>query len=144
MIRQTALTVITALLIILFSYTAISKLIAFQVFTSQLAMQPLPTWAIWPLAVLIPISELVTTALLLVKATRLCGLYASAALMGIFTGYMGVVVAGFFEKMPCSCGGVLQQMSFELHLVFNLFFLTITLIGIYIIHQMKGGLLSKL
>lgn len=144
MIRQTALTVITALLIILFSYTAISKLIAFQVFNSQLAMQPLPTWAVWPLAVLIPISELVATGLLLVKTTRLWGLYASAALMSLFTGYMGAVVAGFFEKMPCSCGGVLQQMGFELHLAFNLFFLTITLIGIYIIHQMKGGLLSKL
>lgn len=144
MIRQTALTVITAMLIILFSYTAISKLIAFQVFNSQLAMQTLPTWTVRPLAVLIPISELVATALLLAKATRLWGLYVSAVLMSVFSAYMGAVVAGFFEKIPCSCGGVLRQMGFELHLVFNLFFLTITLIGIYIIHQMKGGLLSKL
>lgn len=144
MIRQTALTIITALLIILFSYTSVSKLITLQVFNSQLAMQPFPAWSIWPLTLLIPVSELAATALLLIKSTRLCGLYASATLMAGFTAYMGLVVAGFFSKTPCSCGGVLQQMGFEAHLLFNLFFLTIALIGIYIIHQMKGGLLSKL
>lgn len=144
MIRQTALTIITALLIILFSYTSVSKLITLQVFNSQLAMQPFPAWSIWPLTLLIPVSELAATALLLIKSTRLCGLYASATLMAGFTAYMGLVVAGFFSKTPCSCGGVLQQMGFEAHLLFNLFFLTISLIGIYIIHQMKGGLLSKL
>ncbi|GGH20450.1 MauE/DoxX family redox-associated membrane protein [Dyadobacter endophyticus] len=144
MIRQTALTIITALLIILFSYTAVSKIITLQVFNSQLAMQPFPAWSIWPLTLLIPVSELAATALLLIKSTRLCGLYASATLMAGFTAYMGLVVAGFFSKTPCSCGGVLQQMGFEAHLLFNLFFLTIALIGIYIIHQMKGGLLSKL
>lgn len=144
MIRQTALTIITALLTILFSYTAVSKIITLQVFNSQLAMQPFPAWSIWPLTLLIPVSELAATALLLIKSTRLCGLYASATLMAGFTAYMGLVVAGFFSKTPCSCGGVLQQMGFEAHLLFNLFFLTIALIGIYIIHQMKGGLLSKL
>lgn len=144
MIRQPALTIITALLIILFSYTAISKLIAFQVFNAQLAMQPLPAWSIWPLALLIPVSELATTALLLIKLTRLWGLYMSATLMAGFTTYMALVIADFFGKTPCSCGGVLQQMGFQAHLIFNLFFLTISLIGIYIIHQMKGGLLSKL
>ncbi|MCF0075640.1 hypothetical protein LZD49_34530 [Dyadobacter sp. CY261] len=144
MTRQTALTTITALLIVLFSYTAISKLVAFRVFNSQLALQPFPAWTIWPLTLLIPISEMAVTALLLVKSTRLSGLYASAILMVGFTAYMGLVVADFFGKTPCSCGGVLQQMGFQAHLIFNLFFLTISLIGIYIIHQMKGGLLSKL
>lgn len=144
MIRQTALTISTALLIILFSYTAVSKLIALQVFNSQLAMQPFPAWSIWPLTLLIPVTELAATALLLIKSTRLWGLYASATLMAGFTAYMGLVIAGFFGKTPCSCGGVLQQMNFQTHLLFNFFFLTISLIGIYIIHQMKGGLLSKL
>jgi putative oxidoreductase len=144
MIRKTTLTIITASLIILFSYTAISKLVAFRIFNSQLAMQPLPAWSIWPLTLLIPISELAVTALLLIKSTRVWGLYMSATLMAGFTTYMGLVIADFFGKTPCSCGGVLQQMGFEAHLAFNLFFLTISLIGIYIVHQMKGGLLSKL
>lgn len=142
--RHSVLTIVTALLIMLFSYTSISKLAALQIFHSQLAMQPIPGWAIRPLVLLIPITELVVTGLLLIKTVRLYGLYMSAALMAVFTGYMAVVVGGFFKKTPCSCGGVLQQMGFEAHLVFNAFFLTITLIGIYIIHQMKGGLLSKL
>ena len=141
---QTLLTCITALLIILFSYTAISKIMAFRVFHSQLAMQPFPRWSVWPLTLLIPTTELATTILLLVRQARPWGLYASAILMAGFTTYMGVVVAGIFEKTPCSCGGVLQQMGFETHLIFNIFFLTISVIGIYIIHQMKGGLLSKL
>jgi len=142
--RHSVLTIITALLIMLFSYTAISKLAAFQIFHSQLAMQPIPDRAVKPLALLIPTTELVVSVLLLIKTVRIYGLYISAALMAVFTGYMAAVVGGFFEKTPCSCGGVLQQMGFEAHLAFNAFFLTITLIGIYIIHQMKGGLLSKL
>ena len=142
--RQSVLTIITALLIMLFSYTAISKLAAFQVFYSQLAMQPIPEWATGPLTLTIPVAELIVSGLLLIKITRIYGLYLSAVSMTIFTGYMALVVAGYFQKTPCSCGGVLQQMGFEAHLIFNVFFLTISLIGIYIIHQMKGGLLSKL
>lgn len=37
--RHSVLTIVTALLIMLFSYTSISKLAALQIFHSQLAMQ---------------------------------------------------------------------------------------------------------
>ncbi|OJV15208.1 MAG: hypothetical protein BGO21_29835 [Dyadobacter sp. 50-39] len=142
--RQNMLTIITALLIILYSYTALSKLASLQVFRTQLRMQPFPAGLIGPLAVLIPVIELIATALLLRTSTRVYGLYLSAVMMLIFTGYIGLVLLNVFEKTPCSCGGVLQQMGFGSHLLFNLFFLAISLIGIYIIHQMKGGLLSKI
>lgn len=138
------LTIITALLIILYSYTALSKLATLQVFRTQLRMQPFPDELIGPLTVLIPVTELIATALLLRITTRIYGFYLSAAMMLVFTGYICLVLLDVFGKTPCSCGGVLQQMGFGAHLLFNLFFLAISLIGIYIIHQMKGGLLSKI
>lgn len=142
--RQTTLTIITAMLIILFSYTAFAKLLSLQVFRTQLRMQPFPGWMSQALLYLVPAIELLATVLLVLKSTRLWGLYLSAALMLAFTAYIGLVLLDVFDKTPCACGGVLQQMDFASHFIFNLFFLAISLIGIYIIHQMKGGLLSKI
>lgn len=121
-------------LIILFCYTAIAKLMDVAEFERQLENQILPAWAKAPLVWLIPAVELTLSALLIIPATRLWGFYGSAVLMTLFSGYIGLVVAGFFDRTPCSCGGVLQAMDFETHLLFNLFFLTLSLLGIYMFH----------
>jgi putative oxidoreductase len=142
-IKHSILTITAAMLIVLFTYTAVSKLVDLDVFRAQLRTHPLPSWAISGAAIIIPISEILASILLLFKATRLQGLYCCAVLLAIFTIYIGLILLDVFGRMPCACGGVLQQMGFGSHFLFNLFFLTITLIGIYIIHQLKGGLLSR-
>ncbi|WP_367915794.1 MauE/DoxX family redox-associated membrane protein [Leadbetterella sp. DM7] len=123
------------LLIILFSYTAIAKLMDVAEFERQLAGQQLPSWAKKPLVWLIPASELLLSVLLIIPSTRRLGFYGSALLMVLFTGYVGLVVFGFFKYTPCSCGGVLRSMDFGTHLVLNLFFLTLSLLGIYMSHS---------
>lgn len=125
-------------LIILFCYTAISKLMDVAEFERQLNNQELPGWSKAPLVWLIPGSELLLSVLLIIPATRLMGFYGSAVLMALFTGYVGLVVAGYFDRVPCNCGGVLRTMSFEVHLVFNLFFLALSLLGIYMFHSKKS------
>ncbi|ADQ18110.1 hypothetical protein Lbys_2444 [Leadbetterella byssophila DSM 17132] len=135
--RNEIVSLIAVALIILFSYTAISKLIDMGEFERQLAGQELPSWSKAPLVWLIPAAELLLCVLLIISATRLPGLYGSALLMALFTGYTGLVVVGYFERTPCSCGGVLRSMGFEAHLVFNLFFLTLSILGIYIFHSQK-------
>jgi putative oxidoreductase len=132
---RTLQSIITDLLILLFCYTAIAKLMDVQEFQRQLNNQEVPEWSKAVLVWLIPASELLVSLLLLIPATRIIGLYGSALLMTLFTGYMALVVVGYFDRVPCSCGGVLRTMSFPVHLVFNLFFLSLSIAAIYIFHS---------
>ncbi|MDX5483195.1 MAG: hypothetical protein LPK07_16060, partial [Hymenobacteraceae bacterium] len=120
---------ITALLILLFFYTALSKLLDFQAFEGQLLLQPFPAWAMPYLLWGLPTVELVACWLLFRRGTRRPGLYLSTLLMGVFTGYVALVLSGAFGSIPCSCGGVLEQMGWMEHLVFNTFFLALAIVG---------------
>lgn len=130
-------------LIILFCYTAIAKLLDIDEFKRQLAGQALPSWAKAPLVWLIPAAELLISVLLIIPVTRLLGFYGSALLMSLFTGYIALVVAGYFDRTPCSCGGVVRSMNFETHLAFNLFFLTLSLTGIYMFHAKNKAAVTR-
>jgi len=121
---------ICAALILLFFYTAIAKLSALHRFERELSNQALPLWSVPALLWLIPMTELAVVILLLVPRFRLPGLYASALLMLVFTAYIALVLLGVFDRVPCSCGGVLKNMGFKAHFVFNLFFLLLSFTGI--------------
>lgn len=131
--KNKVIAIITAMLMTLFFYTAISKLLDMEEFLRQLTNQALPGWSVVPLLWLIPISELFTTVLLLIPITQKVGLYASAVLMTLFTVYMGLVLLNVFTRVPCSCGGVLRSLDFKTHFLFNLLFLVIAMVGIYMI-----------
>lgn len=129
-----------SLLVILFFYTAISKLLDIGQFEKQLRNQVFPAWAVTPLLWLIPISELIVTELLIFKKTRLAGLYGALIMMVVFTAYIGLVYLNVFNRVPCGCGGVIKNMGFGAHLVFNFFFLILSVVGIYMFHaEEKGG-----
>lgn len=116
---------ITALLILLFLYTALSKLLDLQAFRGQLVLQPFP--AGWDSVLLwaLPVTELLACTLLFFPRTRLQGLYLASLLMSVFTLYVALILTRAFGYIPCSCGGVLEQMNWETHLVFNAVFLTL-------------------
>ena len=110
------------LLILLFSYTATSKWIDFQTFTVEMHNQPLPRWLSNLLIVLLPVLEIGIVVMILVERTRTIGLLSSLGLMFFFTGYTALVLLGVFHWVPCSCGGIIKQLSWKQQLVFNLFF----------------------
>jgi putative oxidoreductase len=120
---QLLLSIMITMLILLFAYTAVSKLYDLADFERQLRNQVLPRWSVTPLLWFLPAMELVVVAMLLSKPFRLAGLWASCALMFVFSIYMGLVVLNVFDRIPCSCGGVLKNMGFTTHLIFNLTFL---------------------
>lgn len=120
---------ITFLLTVLFFYTALSKLMDIDTFHNQLANQNLPRWTVPYLVWLIPACELVAVGFLISGRFRSLGLYMSSLMMLVFTLYIGLIVIGFFDRVPCSCGGVLKSMSFGSHLVFNVFFLCIAILA---------------
>jgi len=115
---NTAVT-ISSLFILLFVYTAISKWLSFDAFRAVLAQSPL-TGRIAPLIAWgLPSLELFIALLLSLRTTRKTGLYAAGILMLIFTLYVAGMLL-FSPHLPCSCGGIIQAMSWKAHLVFNL------------------------
>lgn len=121
--------VISVLLIILFIYAATSKLLDYQKFRVQLGQSPLLTffasWVAW----MIPALEIIIACTLAIPNLRLLGLYASFSLLVMFTAYI-IAVTKFSDYIPCSCGGILQNMSWNQHLVFNMVFISLALTGI--------------
>jgi hypothetical protein len=49
--------------------------------------------------------------------------------MTVFTLYLGYMLL-FTPNRPCVCGGVIKTMSWDQHIVFNCFFILLSLIAI--------------
>jgi uncharacterized membrane protein YphA (DoxX/SURF4 family) len=123
--------IISALFILLFIYTATSKLMDYVSFREVLKTSPLiGNWAS-TIAWLLPILEISIGLLLLLPKTRLLGLWSSFIVMIGFTAYL-VYMIYFTPNLPCSCGGVLKQMTWKEHLILNLAFIFLALIGLII------------
>jgi len=118
MTRQTVFNVITWFFIFLFTYAALAKLTDYSLFRAQISFYPAlkygRDWVPW----LLPTVELATAALLVFRCTQAVGIFLSFCLMLVFTIYIAVaMVSGL--RLPCSCGGLIQKMSWGQHLVFN-------------------------
>jgi len=120
-------TIATSLIILLFAYAAVSKLTDFETFRHQLHNQNIPKGLATPLAYIIPGVELLTIVLLLRSRTFQAGLLLSMLLLAGFTAYVGLVLFHYWNKVPCSCGGILNHMSWTFHFWFNCFFLCIAI-----------------
>jgi len=127
--RNLIIEIISSLLILLFVYTALSKLLDYAAFKNVLSKSPLIGGKAAIVALALPITEGLIAVLLFFPRWRLRGLYGSFAAMTIFTLYLAYMII-FTPKLPCSCGGVLKQMNWNQHLLFNIFFLLASLTGI--------------
>lgn len=123
------------LLVVLFLYTGVSKLIDFKGFTHDLNNQPFPNSLTPVLRWVIPISEIAIVGALIFDKYRLTGFYASLVLMGLFTVYTALVLLRVFEYVPCSCGGVIKYLSWPQHLIFNVFFVGVSYAAIRLSKQ---------
>ena len=129
--KRTVIEIITALLVFLFIYAALSKLLDFDRFRYQLSQSPFITKISWFVALAIPLGEIIISISLIIKRTRIAGLYLSFFLMLLFTGYIFIMLK-YSPYLPCSCGGVLSNMTWKQHFVFNLAFTGLSLSGIII------------
>jgi putative oxidoreductase len=128
--RNILIEIISALFILLFVYTAASKLLEFRDFRFVLSMSPLIGKLSTLVAWILPFTEIIIALLLFFPATRRKGLWASLAIMILFTAYLGYMIY-FTPTRPCSCGGVLQKMTWKQHLVFNIFFTLLAMLGLW-------------
>jgi hypothetical protein len=130
--KNILLEIIISLIIVLFLYTAASKLIDYKGFAAAMRNQVFPNRFVPTLVIILPAAEILTVVLLLFEKTRVFGLLASVLLMTVFTGYVASVMMHFFPRVPCSCGGVIKHLGWGLHLLLNLFYLMISVVGLFI------------
>ncbi|HEY1167092.1 MAG TPA: MauE/DoxX family redox-associated membrane protein [Chitinophaga sp.] len=128
MLKRTIPSVVALFLVVLFLYTGISKLMDYTVFKEQIAGSPILAPVAPFIAWALPLVEFAVAIALFIPAWRLWGLYASSVLMLLFTGYIAALLS-FSEELPCSCGGILQEMSWQQHLVFNITFTALSIIS---------------
>jgi uncharacterized membrane protein YphA (DoxX/SURF4 family) len=133
--QNKVVTIICYLYMLLFTYAAFSKLLDFVNFKVQLGQSPLLSSFVEYISWAVPVTELVIVVLLAIRRFRLIGLFASFSLMVMFTTYIFIVL-NFSSFVPCSCGGILENMSWTQHLVFNIVFVILAAAGILIL---RGG-----
>src|SRR5690606_22916155 len=84
---------------------------------------------------LIPLNELVFIGLHLFKTSQRLGLKLSAGLLTLFIFYIAIVMNAAFGRVPCSCGGIISELSYGEHLVFNVVFLLLALASLWLTHR---------
>lgn len=118
-LKELTAEIISLLLILLFIYAALSKALEFQNFQAQLGQSPLVSAYTGFISYSLLVVEFTIALLLAVPKTRFLGLMASFAIMVMFTAYI-IVILNYSSYVPCSCGGILEQMGWKTHLAFNI------------------------
>lgn len=128
--KQNIVELLSTLIMIMFFYAAFSKYFDWGAFRRSMYNQPFIKPVAIALMIVIPPVEIIAAIMLLFPKTRSKGLWASIILMGIFTIYIATILLHFFPNVPCSCGGIIKALGWKQHLLFNIFFLSISIIGI--------------
>lgn len=135
--KKVLIDIAAALLILLFLYASVVKLLDMDGFVKSMGKQPLPHWLGMVLVWLLPLGELAIVAMFFFKRTQLAAFYASGVLMAAFTGYIALIVGDAFAFTPCVCGGIIESLSWQEHLYFNVFFLGISLLSVWLMKKYK-------
>lgn len=121
------------LYILLFVYAAMNKGLDFEKFQVQLGQSPLfsafANWISWTVLIV----EFGIVFFLLLPKTKIKALYVGFCLMSMFTAYIFIML-NYSSFLPCSCGGILEKMSWKEHLFFNIFFVAIGGVALWL-HQ---------
>ncbi|TDX01855.1 MauE/DoxX family redox-associated membrane protein [Dinghuibacter silviterrae] len=136
--RSTFTETITFLFVVLFLYTGISKAMGYSIIKEQIGMSPLLSPFAPLVATTIPYAEFAAVLLLIVPRWRLKGFYASLALMTIFTIYI-IMILLFNKDIPCSCGGIIELLSWTGHIFLNGVFIVLALAGIVLERKIKNN-----
>lgn len=125
LLRKITPALVSYLCALLFIYAAVSKILDYENFRVQLAQSPLLSAFAGYVAWGVPAFEILISLMLLSEKWRTVGLFASFGLMVMFTAYIYIIL-NFSAFIPCSCGGVLEKMSWNQHLAFNIAFVLLS------------------
>ena len=120
---------ISFLLVTLWIYAAVGKLLQFENFQIRLSQFPFISEYANLLAWLVPGVEIIIALLFFFPCLKDEAYLASAALLLVFTVYISAVL-NLSDSIPCSCNGVLPSLSWKEHILFNMGFILIALTGL--------------
>lgn len=118
-IRTKFVEIVSFFFILLFCYASISKIMDFENFQIQIGQSPMLSSFTKLISYGVLIVELLVCMFLIFPITRKIGLFASYVLMVLFTVYIYIIL-NYSEFVPCSCGGILEKMGWQTHLIFNI------------------------
>lgn len=137
--KQIAFNIVIALLLLLWVPVSIDKMVDFASFKEGILNQPFSDRLGYVLIYTLPAFELLVIFVLVSEKLRRIGLILSSSLMAVFTGYIAVALLGAWEKRPCGCGSVIKGMNWAQHFFFNLFFLVLSILGLYLWYKLRGS-----
>lgn len=134
--QEKIITAIVYFFILLFMYTAISKLLAFNVTLFDMRRNPLLGNLALFWTVSVPAVEILISVLLFIPKTRKIGLWATLILISGFTGYVGTLLLSDYN-LPCTCGGIFRELSWRQHLWVNLGLIIVALKAIILEYNLR-------
>lgn len=137
-LRGVIITFIITAYIFLFTYAAVSKLNEYKMFEIQIGQSPILEPFAWMLVWIVPSMELLLAVILFFDRFRFDAMYASVALMSLFTYYI-IAATTLTPYVPCSCGGILESMGWNEHLVFNIGFIVLGVAAILMMEHDRQG-----
>lgn len=119
------------LLILLWGYTGLDKILRWEESRKAFHNQTFPAELAEILAYAVPTIELLIALLLLFSVSRWWGYLSSILLLTVFTTYVGLIWVGAFPRVPCNCAGILESLGWEAHFWLNSVMIGISIIGLY-------------
>ncbi|MDX3913962.1 MAG: hypothetical protein QHC79_10535 [Pseudosphingobacterium sp.] len=137
--KRITFNIVVILLLALWIPVSIDKISDFAAFKNDMLNQPFSDNLGYVLIYTLPGLELLIALALVMEKFRKVGLMLSTVLMTAFTGYIAVALMGAWEELPCGCGSVISGMSWTQHFFFNLFFLFLSIWGLYLWYKLRGS-----
>lgn len=120
-----------SILIILWSYAGLEKLIRFEDSRNAFRNQTFPPDMADALAIWVPVAELALAVILVIPALRWWGFLGSIMLLSVFNTYIGLIWVGAFPRVPCNCAGLLDSLDWSNHFWLNWVFMGLGIMGVY-------------
>ena len=130
-VREATFNTICTLYVLLLMYAAVSKLLDFENFRVQLGQSPLLSAFAGLLSWLVPVIEIILALMLIYRPWSAVGMYGALTMMVMFTAYIYFIL-NYSSYVPCSCGGILEKMGWEQHLIFNATFVVLATVAIIV------------
>jgi uncharacterized membrane protein YphA (DoxX/SURF4 family) len=119
------------LLVGVFLYSAISKVLDYSDYYRNLMRSPLfHTGEVLIISHVVIIIEFATAVMLLIPKTRRTAFGLAFFLLISFSFYL-TAIAFFFSSLPCGCGGILSKLGFGPHIVINLLSALFATVGFF-------------
>ena len=123
--------------VLLWSYAAISKIIVFRNFRSQLGQSPgLEAYAGF-VACGVIFLQLLTIGMICYRSYRLLGLWMTFGIVTVFTGYNGFILIDS-NNLPCTCIGLFEKMTWKGNLILNMGLMITALSGIFFLRSERS------